>query len=253
MLKSASILALASVVSFFGPCSKKDDAAGDAASQVDGAAATAVADAAPPAEEPVAKNAAKVGRFPSDTKLDLSKEKLQADATIARESPGGGPWVATLKKDVVVTKVAQHGDYILVAFADPKVATDTLEGWIPSSSFTATPASSVKPVGGKCAIKGQVYFAGAACKYECGPSIACPAGFGCTGLGSRPELGDGAYPYCEAIGGVVDAGAPAPISCKGNLVMHTDNKCHTKCTTTKDCGGKGTCTPIAGGVSACLP
>lgn len=234
-----------SAVSLLGPCKKKEEVPDT------GPVVVAPVDAAPPpAAEPVAKNAAKVAHFPNETKLGMEKEKLQADVTTARESPGSGPFVANLKKDVEVTKVASRSDYFLVAFADPKDASSILEGWIPKGGFTASPPGP--KTAAPCPVKGQVRFAGAACKYDC-EKTPCPAGMACTGLGSRPEISDGAFPYCEPTIGPVDAGPPAPIACGGGLVMWTDGKCHTKCTTNKDCKGKGTCTPLGSGVSGCLP
>jgi hypothetical protein len=227
------------------PCSKEEAAAPDAAPVV-----VAVVDAAPaPVAEPEAKNAAKIGRFPNETKLGMEKEKLLADITIARESPGAGTLVASLPKDVEVTKVASRGDHFLVAFADPKDASSILEGWIDKSAFTASPPGP--KVAAPCSVKGEVRFVGAACKLDCSKT-PCPAGMACTGLAPRPEVGPGAFPYCESAGAAPTPPPPTPIACSGNLVMHTDNKCHTKCTTNKDCAGKGTCTPFGNGVSGCL-
>lgn len=185
------------------PCSKGDAGGGDAAGEA-AAPVVAVVDAAPPpAVEPVPKNAAKIGRFPNETKLGMEKEKLQADHTVARESPAGGTFVLVLKKDTEVTKIASRGDYFLVAFPDPKDPSGApLFGWINKSGFTPTPP----PPKGVCA-KGQVKFEGLGCRVDCSANGACPAGLTCTGLGARPEVSDGAFRFCEGAAG--DAGAPA--------------------------------------------
>jgi hypothetical protein len=197
------------------PCSKKDGsaAAEDAAAE---AAATAKPDASSAAVDPasvpeaVAKNSSRIARFPFDPKLGSIKERLEADHTYAREAPGAGALVAGLKKDVEVTKVAQHGDYFLVTFADPKDASTTLMGWIPASGFAPTP-----PAPKTACPKGQVKFEALGCKVDCTIGGKCPAGMACTGIGARPEISDGAFSYCERAtdGGAptaTDAGAPPP-------------------------------------------
>jgi hypothetical protein len=196
------------------PCSKKDSgaAAEDAAPGKGMAEPDASSVAVDPASvrEPAAKNSSRIARFPNDPKLGNVKEKLKADHTYAREAPGTGALVAALTKDVEVTKVAQHEDYFLVTFADPKDASTTLMGWIPQSGFSPTP-----PAPKKACPKGQVKFEGVGCKVECSSDEKCPAGMACTGMGARPEISDGAFAYCEPAtdGGAptaTDAGAPRP-------------------------------------------
>jgi hypothetical protein len=188
---------------------KEEDAGADAAPAA--AAPDAAAEPAA-AAEPTAKNAAQVGRFPSETKIAAEKAKVVADVTVARESPGSGPAVATLKKDVEVTKFAQRGtDFFLVTFADPKDASSTLMGWIPDEAFKATPAAPAT-----CP-KDQVKFVGQGCKQECSAAAKCPAGMGCTGLGVKfdapgtvgfCEVGtDGGKPPAGDAGAAKDAGA----------------------------------------------
>jgi len=207
MVKIAWLIGIA-VSALYLPCSKKDGEAADDGGGEAAAPVAVVVDAAPPPPtEPVPKNAAKIGRFANETKLGMEKEKLQADHTVARESPAGGTFVLVLKKNDEVTKIATRGDYFLVAFPDPKdAAGQPLFGWINKSGFLPTPP----PPKGTC-VKGQVKFEGLGCKVDCSADGTCPTGMTCTGLGARPEINEGAFRFCE--GGATagkDAGAPTP-------------------------------------------
>jgi hypothetical protein len=246
---------LVSGLSLLNPCSKKDENA-DAAAEAAAPVATVDPDAEPPPPaEPVAKNAAKVARFPGDTKLDMAKEKLQATHTVARESPGGGAVVATLKKDTEVTKIASRNDFFLVGFPDPTDAAAILIGWIPASGFQPTVVIKT------ACPKGTVRFETVGCRIDCSKT-ACPTGMNCTGVGTRPEVDDGAFKYCEGADAgapppaTVDAGPPPkkrPTMCPMNHIGWDDGKCHLKCTTAAECGNGKTCTSFGNGVSGCLP
>lgn len=247
---SRSIFVL-SIVLFCAGCPKKDGGGGDAASEAAAASASASATPAPPVD-PTAKNESKVARYSGETKLANEKDKVLADSAVVREGPGNGGLVATLKKGTEVTKQAQNGDYTLVLFADPKAPSDFLLGWMHKSGFVASPPPSKKT----CAA-GQVAFAGIGCQVDCSKDGTCPAGMTCTGYGSRPELGDGAFQYCEALSDagphtVVDAGpakgadAGKAITCpidKEAIVISKDPVCRKRCKDDSNCKGakKGSC------------
>src|SRR4051794_17921161 len=92
-------------------CPKKKGDEGDAAADVDAAAAVAVpdVDAAGAAAAPVAitaKNTADVARFPGETPVADDDLKL-AQPTLVRTSPKSGTVITTLKPGTDVTKIAE--------------------------------------------------------------------------------------------------------------------------------------------------
>lgn len=188
------------IVLLFG-CPKKTDPAADAG---DEAAVTAVVEAGPAA--PVAKNAADIARFGTDTPIANEAGKLLAFSTTVHTSPRGGNVVATLKAGTDVTKIASHADTFLVTFADPKDANSVLMGWIGKEGFSPTiiirdagvlDATTVQLV---CAPGTVAVFLGGAniCKKKCNADKDCPnAVAGSCVLGALGGAGGKAVHVCN--------------------------------------------------------
>jgi hypothetical protein len=132
MRKLLILTAFVPCVALLFGCPKKADPA-DAG---DEAAVTAVVEAGPVA--PVAKNAATIARFGTDTPIANEAGKLLAASTTVHTSPRGGNIVATLKPGTDVTKIASHTDSFLITFADPKDASSLLMGWVGKEGFSPT-------------------------------------------------------------------------------------------------------------------
>jgi hypothetical protein len=159
-------------------CKKKIAADADASADTDATAAApaAVSSAAE------ATNSDNVARFPEETKIDHVAAKIEEHQAIARNSPPGGDVVATLPHGTEVTEIAQHGNFFLVTFDNPKDKSAHLMGWVSKDAFSPQHAV-VKQDGGAAAAASADAAAvappGALPPFlaKAGPNRACPGGF----------------------------------------------------------------------------
>jgi hypothetical protein len=200
MRKLFLLAALVPCIALLFGCPKKADPA-DAG---DEAAVTAVVEAGPVA--PVAKNAADIARFGTDTPIANEQAKLLAAFTQVHTSPRGGAVITSLKPGTDVTKIASHSDTFLITFTDPKDATSVLMGWVGKEAFSptivlldagkvdaATPALVCAP--GTVA----VFLGGAnVCKKKCNADKDCTnAVVGSCVLGALGGVGGKAVHVCQ--------------------------------------------------------
>jgi hypothetical protein len=176
---------------FAAACGKKKDAS-DAGADGGDEAATATADAG---SEVVPSNATGVARFGDESKLDGSSVALSF-ATPVHAEPGTGAVVATLAKGTQVTLVAEHGTATpatLVTFPDPKNASSTLIGWVPSTAVgknvAVAPAHTINCPAGKVAVFGNL------CAQPCKTNADCP-GVGRTCTETPKANGGGKVVVC---------------------------------------------------------
>lgn len=228
VFRGTCALALVLAVSNCGQLKEKLTGGGtDASSAADATAAAAdvdsAAQAAPTAtvaEETALKisNANDVARFPDETKLDNVVATFEQTDKV-REVPQTGKVVATLGKGTHVWKMAQRGQYFLVAFDDAKDPSSKLVGWVHQNAFTAATVvadagdagsdGGAKPL--TCA-KGEtpLFSDSPFCGKTCKTDADCGTGSACKGIANKlvnGKAGD-AVPICT-MSVVHDAGATA--------------------------------------------
>jgi hypothetical protein len=159
-----SLLGCIALSLFLTACPKKKGAASDAGDEETAEAATD----ATAASEPSASNGTDVARFGDESKLNNEAANLPVSVTARTDLGNGGTVVALIAKGTAVTKLAEHSGSTLVTFANPKNASDTLMGWIPSSALkgvaaVATPRDAGATDAGSAAV-------------DAGPAVVnCPA------------------------------------------------------------------------------
>lgn len=207
-----------------------------------------------------AKNEAKILRYANEEALD-EVAVIGKDGTKARNFPGNGPEVATLKKGTVVKKMAKYfSTGVLVMFDDPD-ATDgsKLMGWVTPTSFDVeapkpvwTPpkivdAGGIKPSGTDAGGGGggggtTSLDAGAAAK-DAGSTAAVDAGGG-GGTAAVDAGGGGGGAIPQPKPGTV-AVQPVNGKCPDNWAVH-QNMCRRVCNADAECPRGTKCKPGAG-------
>ncbi len=230
----------------------------------DGEADPTVADAATVTVSGTgAKNEANILRYANEEAVD-EVAVIGKDGTKARNFPGNGPEVATLKKGTVVKKMAKYfSTGVLVMFDDPD-ATDgsKLMGWVTPSSFDVaapkpvwTPpkivdAGGIKPTtvdaGGGGGGGTAVVDAGAAHKDAGGGGTAAVDAGGGGGGTAAVDAGGGGG------GGAIPQPKPGTVAvqpingkCPDNWMVH-QSMCRRVCNADGDCPRGTKCKPGSG-------
>jgi hypothetical protein len=149
-----------------------------------------------------AKNVDDIARFPGEKPLNDAQADVTRTANV-HELPGAGDVIAVLTKGTKVVQVSAHDAHVLVTFANPASAGETLAGWIAQAAFAAdegkpSPAKAPAPKckAGEVALFGETSF----CATACDRDEKCPTGKTCTGV--APSLKNGAagpsVKYCVA-------------------------------------------------------
>lgn len=202
-----------------------------------------------------AKNEANILRYANEEALD-EVAVIGKDGTKARNFPGNGPEVATLKKGTVVKKMAKYfSTGVLVMFDDPD-ATDgsKLMGWVTPTSFDVaapkpvwtppkiTDAGGIRPSGTDAGGTSAVDAGGGGAKDAGGGTAAVDAGGGGGGTAAVDAGGGGAIPQPKP--GTV-AVQPINGKCPDNWAVH-QNMCRRVCNTDAECPRGTKCKPGAG-------
>ncbi|MEI7894117.1 MAG: hypothetical protein WCI05_13575 [Myxococcales bacterium] len=150
------------------------------------ATAAPIVDAGPAAE---AQNEADVKRYPDER--PIAREPATTATTqwtvsnVRRDSNTTSDLVSTLKKDTLVTKLAERGTFILVLFDEED---HKLMGWVHKQVFTPQPQWDAQRTHLVCPA-GQVALVLEGGQERCQPRCTnsndsqCPQGYVCDGLG----------------------------------------------------------------------
>lgn len=206
-----------------------------------------------------AKNEGNIPRYANEEALD-EVAVIGKDGTKARNFPGNGPEVATLKKGTVVKKMAKYfATGVLVMFDDPE-ATDgsKLMGWVTPASLEVSAPDAPKPVwtppkvvdaGG---IKPSTVDAGGgggahtttdagAAAKDAGGTAVHDAGGGGTAVVDAGGGGGGGGAIPQPKPGTV-AVQPINGKCPDNWAVH-QNMCRRVCNADADCPRGTKCKP----------
>lgn len=212
-----------------------------------------------------AKNEANILRYASEEPLD-EVAVIGKDGTKARNFPGNGPEVATLKKGTPVKKMAKYfSTAVLVMFDDPETDDGSkLMGWVTPSSFDVAAPKPVwtppKVVDAGAKPRVVVSDAGGgggsgAVKVDAGTAPAKDAGGG-----SAPAAKDAGAPPAKDAGagggggggGKIPQPGPGTVAvqpidgkCPDNWTIH-QSMCRRVCNADGDCPRGTKCKPGSG-------
>jgi hypothetical protein len=241
-MKSSSVIAMIVAASFVG-CPllkklKKQEEEADPAASVADAATVAVTGTG-------AKNEANVLRYANETPLPNEPAMIGKDDTVARNFPGNGPEVATLKKGTAVAKIAQYfSTGTLVMFDDPSGDGSKLIGWVSPKAFDAAPPPPTKVV-----VVPPRDAGGTTAPKDAGgptPTVTDAGAKAATDGGTKPVADAGATPSFPK---GLTAYPPIDGKC-GDTHALAEGMCRKKCAADADCG-RGIKCVLKKGVKVC--